>query len=268
MGTNAQTMAWIMDEYSKYHGYSPAIVTGKPIDLGGSVGREAATGRGVVIATEALLADHGKLIEGSTFVIQGFGNVGSWVARLVHELNGKIVAVSDVTGAVRNPDGIDIPAFLEHYKRTGSLTNFDGGHNMNPEELLFQECDVLIPCALGGVLNRENAGDVKAKFVVEAANHPVDPEADEILSKKGVVILPDIYANAGEYFEQYEAMEEDEAESSVKHTRRYIARDRELAEDKLRRNYFRDENTPPVYPEEYFRRRYRMSSMLLKKNRI
>ncbi|GKD91834.1 glutamate dehydrogenase 2, partial [Tanacetum coccineum] len=198
-------MAWIMDEYSKYHGYSPAIVTGKPIDLGGSVGREAATGRGVVIATEALLADHGKLIDGSTFVIQGFGNVGSWVARLVHELNGKIVAVSDVTGAVRNPDGIDIPAFLEHYKTTGSLTNFDGGDNMNPEELLFQECDVLIPCALGGVLTRENAGDVKAKFVVEAANHPVDPEADEILSKKGVIILPDIYANAGgvtvSYFE-------------------------------------------------------------------
>ncbi|KAI3817888.1 hypothetical protein L1987_11688 [Smallanthus sonchifolius] len=185
MGTNAQTMAWISDEYSKFHGYSPAIVTGKPIELGGSLGREAATDRGVVFATEALLAEYGMSIK----------------ARLIHERGGKIIAVNDVTGAVKNPNGIDIPALLEHKEKTGSLSSFDGGDMMNADELLIHECDVLIPCALSGVLTR----DVKAKFIIEAANNPTDPEADEILSKKGVVILPDIYANAGgvtvSYFE-------------------------------------------------------------------
>lgn len=205
MGTNAQTMAWILDEYSKFHGYSPAVVTGKPIDLGGSLGREAATGRGVVYATEALLAEHGKAIKGLTFAIQGFGNVGSWAARLIHEQGGKVIAVSDVTGAVRNLNGIDIPALFQHREATGKLAGFDGTDVMDPNELLTHECNVLIPCALGGVLNRENAGDVRAKFIIEAANHPTDPEADEILSEKGVIILPDIYANAGgvtvSYFE-------------------------------------------------------------------
>ncbi|KAK8686386.1 hypothetical protein V6N13_125411 [Hibiscus sabdariffa] len=199
------TMAWILDEYSKFHGHSPAVVTGKPIDLGGSLGREAATGRGVVYATEALLAEYGKSIEGMTFVIQGFGNVGSWAARLIHEKGGKIVAVSDITGAIKNPNGIDIPELLKHKEATGDLKSFSGGDSMDANEVLVHECDVLIPCALGGVLNRENAADVKAKFIIEAANHPTDPEADEILSKKGVIILPDIYANAGgvtvSYFE-------------------------------------------------------------------
>ncbi|KAK9993889.1 hypothetical protein SO802_023592 [Lithocarpus litseifolius] len=205
MGTNAQTMAWILDEYSKFHGHSPAIVTGKPIDLGGSLGREAATGRGVVYATEALLAEHGKSIKDLTFAIQGFGNVGSWVARLIHEKGGKVIAVSDITGAVKNPSGIDIKELLKHKERTGSLKDFNGGDAMDAHELLVHECDVLIPCALGGVLNRENAAEVKAKYIIEAANHPTDPEADEILCKKGVLILPDIYANAGgvtvSYFE-------------------------------------------------------------------
>ncbi|KAK1399700.1 Glutamate dehydrogenase [Heracleum sosnowskyi] len=205
MGTNAQTMAWILDEYSKFHGHSPAIVTGKPIDLGGSLGRDAATGRGVVYATQALLKEHKKRIEDMTFAIQGFGNVGSWAARLIHERGGKVVAVSDITGAVTNPEGIDIPALQWHKDETGSLKNFSGGDAMSAENLLVHDCDVLIPCALGGVLNRENAGDVRAKFIIEAANHPTDPEADEILSKKGVVVLPDIYANAGgvtvSYFE-------------------------------------------------------------------
>ncbi|XP_076924957.1 glutamate dehydrogenase A-like [Bidens hawaiensis] len=197
MGTNAQTMAWISDEYSKFHGYSPNIVTGKPIEIGGSLGREAATGRGVVFATEALLNEHGKSIKDSTFVVQGFGNVGSWVARLIHERGGKIIAVSDITGALKNTNGIDIPALLEHKERNGSLSSFDGGDKINADELLIHECDVLVPCASSGVLTRENAGDVKAKFIIEGANNPTDPEADDILLKKGVVILPDIYANAG-----------------------------------------------------------------------
>ncbi|KAJ7944673.1 Glutamate dehydrogenase [Quillaja saponaria] len=205
MGTNAQTMAWILDEYSKFHGHSPAVVTGKPIDLGGSLGREAATGLGVVFATEAVLAEYGKSIADIKFAIQGFGNVGSWATKFIHDRGGKVIAISDITGAVKNPNGIDIPALLKHKEDTKSLKGFQGGDIMDPNDLLVHECDVLIPCALGGVLNRENAPDVKAKFVIEAANHPTDPEADEILSKKGVVVLPDIYANAGgvtvSYFE-------------------------------------------------------------------
>lgn len=205
MGTNSQTMAWILDEYSKFHGHSPAVVTGKPIDLGGSLGREAATGLGVFFATEALLAEHGKSISNMKFAIQGFGNVGSWAAKFFHEHGGKVVAVSDITGAIKNPNGIDIPALLKYKKSNKSLNDFQGGNAMDLNNLLVHECDVLVPCALGGVLNKENAADVKAKFIIEAANHPTDPEADEILSKKGVVILPDIYANSGgvtvSYFE-------------------------------------------------------------------
>ncbi|KAH9728450.1 glutamate dehydrogenase 1 [Citrus sinensis] len=192
MGTGPQTMAWILDEYSKFHGHSPAVVTGKPIDLGGSLGRDAATGRGVLFAMEALLNEHGKNIAGQRFVIQGFGNVGSWAARLIGEKGGKIVAVSDISGAIKNSKGIDVP-------------RFSGGDSIDSNSILIEDCDVLIPAALGGVINRENANDIKAKFIIEAANHPTDPEADEILSKKGVVILPDIYANSGgvtvSYFE-------------------------------------------------------------------
>ncbi|KAF3662036.1 Glutamate dehydrogenase A [Capsicum annuum] len=197
MGTNAQTMAWILDEYSKFHGHSPAIVTEKPIDLGGSLGREAETGHGVVYATRALLAEYGKHVKDLTFAIQGFGNVGAWAGKLIHERDGKVVAVSDITGAVKNPNGIDMPALLSHKEKTGKLIDFTDADMMNSDEFLTHECDVLIPCALEGVLNRENADNVKAKFIIEVANHPTDPDADQILSKNGVVILPDVYANAG-----------------------------------------------------------------------
>ncbi|KAH7416369.1 hypothetical protein KP509_14G088200 [Ceratopteris richardii] len=205
MGTNPQTMAWILDEYSKFHGYSPAIVTGKPVDLGGSLGRDAATGRGVLYATEALLKDEGKAVSDQTYVIQGFGNVGSWTARLLFEKGGKVKAVSDITGAVVNSAGLDIPALQKHVEKTGGVKGFAGGDAIDASVILFMECDVLIPAALGGVLNKENAGEVKAKYVIEAANHPTDPDADEILAKKGVIVLPDVYANGGgvtvSYFE-------------------------------------------------------------------
>ncbi|CAA2961502.1 glutamate dehydrogenase 1 [Olea europaea subsp. europaea] len=205
MGTNPQTMAWILDEYSKFHGYSPAVVTGKPIDLGGSLGRDAATGRGVLFATEALLKEYGKTIAGKHVVVQGFGNVGSWAAQLISEQGGKIVAVSDITGAIKNSSGLDIPSLLNHVKETHGVNGFSGGDPVDPNSILAEDCDILIPAALGGVINRENAKDIKAKFIIEAANHPTDPEADEILSKKGVVVLPDIYANSGgvtvSYFE-------------------------------------------------------------------
>ncbi|KAK4770134.1 hypothetical protein SAY87_030666 [Trapa incisa] len=227
MGTGPQTMAWILDEYSKFHSYSPAIVTGKPVDLGGSLGRDAATGRGVLFATEALLNEHGKSVSGQRFVIQGFGNVGSWAAQLISENGGKVVAVSDITGAIKNSNGIDIPALLKHMNETRGVKGFHGGNPIDAKSILVEDCDVLIPAALGGVINRENANEIKAKYIIEAANHPTDPDADEvrlvlsntimsmalflpylflqILSKKGVAILPDIYANSGgvtvSYFE-------------------------------------------------------------------
>lgn len=205
MGTNAQTMAWILDEYSKFHGYSPAVVTGKPIDLGGSLGRDAATGRGVLFATEALLNEYGKSIAGQRFVVQGFGNVGSWAAQLISERGGKIIAASDITGAIKNSKGIDVPNLLKHVKVNRGVKGFCGADSIDPNSILVEDCDILIPAALGGVINRDNAKDIKAKFIIEAANHPTDPEADEILTKKGVVILPDIYANSGgvtvSYFE-------------------------------------------------------------------
>ncbi len=205
MGTNSQTMAWIVDEYSKYHGHAPAVVTGKPLELGGSLGREAATGRGVLYATELVLAEMGQEIAGRTVAIQGFGNVGSHAARLMAERGAKIVAVSDVTGAVRNREGIDVAALLEHVKKTRGVKGFSGGEEIPGDELLYEECDILVPAALGGVLTRETAPHVRAKIVVEAANHPTDPEGDAILAKKGVTVVPDIFANAGgvtvSYFE-------------------------------------------------------------------
>ncbi|XP_021738270.1 glutamate dehydrogenase B-like [Chenopodium quinoa] len=205
MGTNSQTMAWILDEYSKFHGHSPAVVTGKPIDLGGSLGRDAATGRGVLFATEALLNEYGKTVSGQRFVIQGFGNVGSWAARLISELGGKVVAVSDISGAIKNKNGLDIDSLLKHVQENRGVKGFHDADAIDSNSILVEDCDVLIPAALGGVINRDNANEIKAKFIVEAANHPTDPEADEILKKKGVIILPDIYANSGgvtvSYFE-------------------------------------------------------------------
>ncbi|XP_020672980.1 glutamate dehydrogenase 2-like, partial [Dendrobium catenatum] len=139
------------------------------------------------------------------FVLQGFGNVGSWAAKLIHECGGKVIAICDVSGAIENPNGINIEELQKHIASGGNLKDFNGGNVMDPNELLIHECDVLIPCALGGVLNRENAAAVKAKYIIEAANHPTDPEADKIFSEKGVLVLPDIYANAGgvtvSYFE-------------------------------------------------------------------
>jgi glutamate dehydrogenase (NAD(P)+) len=205
MGTNAQTMAWIVDEYEKFAGHAPAVVTGKPVELGGSLGRDAATGRGLLFAAECLFEELGKRVSDFTFAIQGFGNVGSWAARLFHEAGGKITAVSDVSGAVRNPAGLDVPKLFEHSLAKKSVLGFPGGENFPADQLLHQPCDVLIPAALGDVLTKTTAEGVKAKFIIEGANHPTDPDADAILAKKGVTVLPDIYANAGgvtvSYFE-------------------------------------------------------------------
>ncbi|RME76075.1 MAG: glutamate dehydrogenase [Planctomycetota bacterium] len=205
MGTNATVMAWIMSEYSKFHGFSPAVVTGKPLDLHGSAGREEATGRGVMYATEQILGRLDRQIAGSRFSIQGFGNVGSHAARLLAGQGGKIVCVSDIGGAIYNPEGIEIDRLLEHVRETGTVAGFDGAAPIEPEQVLTCECDVLIPAALDGVITRENAEEVRAAVVIEAANGPVLPEADEILERRGIVVVPDIYANAGgvtvSYFE-------------------------------------------------------------------
>ncbi len=206
VNTNAQVMAWIMDEYSKIHGFSPAVVTGKPVDLFGSKGREEATGRGAVFALEEYLRDSGQgEVRGKTFAIQGFGSVGSWAGRFLHERGGTVVAVSDVEGGVHDPEGLDVPRLLQHQKTSGSVVGFPGSDAITNDDLLLLPVDVLVPAALGGVITEANVKDVRARLVLEAANAPTTPEADEALVKRGVTVLPDIYVNAGgvtvSYFE-------------------------------------------------------------------
>jgi glutamate dehydrogenase (NAD(P)+) len=197
MGTNASTMAWIADEYAKFHGWQPGVVTGKPLELGGSLGREAATGRGLVYALENYFESTNEKLAGKRCVVQGYGNVGSWVARLLAEQGASIIAISDVSGAVRNSKGLDLSALDAHVRETKAIAGFSGGEGFSARELLHEPCDVLVPAALGNVLTRATAAGVRAKVILEGANHPTDPEADQLLHDKGVVILPDIYANAG-----------------------------------------------------------------------
>lgn len=197
VNTNAQVMAWVFDEYSSAHGYTPACVTGKPLDMGGSQGREQATGRGVMITMREAAKDLGLDPKNLRVAVQGFGNVGSNAALLIAGLGCTVVAVTDVRGGVQNPAGIDIPALLAHTKATGSVVNFPGTQPISNEKLLEYDCDVLVPAALECVLHQGNAANVKAKLVVEGANLPTTPEADAILERKGVMVVPDILANAG-----------------------------------------------------------------------
>ena len=205
MGSNAQTMAWIVDQFSKYHGWTPAVVTGKPLELGGSEGREAATGQGVFYAIEALMKDEGRALSDLRFAIQGFGNVGSYAAKFISQAGGKIVAISDAGGAIYSKDGIDIESLTLHAQCAGTICGYEGAEAMKRDQLLTVDCDVLIPAALGGVLTREVASEIKAKYIIEAANGPTTPEADEYFIKKGIILLPDIFVNAGgvvvSYFE-------------------------------------------------------------------
>jgi glutamate dehydrogenase (NAD(P)+) len=205
MGTNAETMAWIMNQYEKYHGFNPACVTGKPVELHGADGREEATGRGVAVITQAALQRMKRSLTGSTVAIQGFGNVGSFTARILHEMGAKIVAVSDAFGGVTRAEGLDIPSLLMHSAEHKTVKGFAPGIPITNEELLAADVDVLIPAALGGVLTKENAGSVRAPLIVEAANGPTTADADAILEKQGVLLVPDILANAGgvtvSYFE-------------------------------------------------------------------
>jgi glutamate dehydrogenase (NAD(P)+) len=207
MGTNAQVMAWLMDEYSKRAGYTPAVVTGKPISLGGSLGREEATGQGTVYIMEHYAKEFDQPIDGAAVVIQGFGNVGAHVARLLHERGARILAVSDVDGGIHNDAGLDVPALVEHaYRQRRPVPEFDGGDRIDNVQLFAIPCDWLIPAALGGVISRETfAETLECKVVVEAANTPVTPIGETILRDRGITVLPDFLVNAGgvvvSYFE-------------------------------------------------------------------
>lgn len=207
MGTTPQVMAWIMDTYSMTVGYSvPAVVTGKPIHIGGSEGRREATGRGVILCMQNALRNHGYTApENIKIVIQGFGNVGSNAAAYAHELGFCVIAVNDVRGGIYNPNGLDIPAVLKYFEANGTLVGYPDADSIGSSELLTLPCDVLIPAAMESQITKKNAADVKARFIVEGANGPTTPEADDILNDRGIFIVPDILANSGgvivSYFE-------------------------------------------------------------------
>jgi glutamate dehydrogenase (NAD(P)+) len=205
VSTNAQVMAWMMDEYGKLHGHTPAIVTGKPIPLEGSFGREAATGRGLVYLYREAAPTLGLSPAETRFVVQGYGNVGSWAARILQQLGATLVGASDHRGAIRNDSGIDAEALARHVAEGGSLPEFERAEVIDPEDLLAIECDVFIPAALGGMIHADNADRLACKMVIEGANSPTTPKADAILADKGIYVIPDVMANAGgvvvSYFE-------------------------------------------------------------------
>jgi glutamate dehydrogenase (NAD(P)+) len=205
MGTDAQVMAWIMNEYAKYEGFHPACVTGKPVEFHGSAGREAATGFGLAIITREMLAREQRTVAGTTFAIQGYGNVGSYTARFLAQMGGKIIGISDAYGAVVNREGLDIAELDRHMAISHKIVGFKGGDATTNEQLLTMPVDVLIPAALGGVFDRELAKAVQARMIVEAANGPTWPEADHVFVARGIPVVPDVLANAGgvvvSYFE-------------------------------------------------------------------
>jgi glutamate dehydrogenase (NAD(P)+) len=225
VNTNAQTMAWMMDEYGKLHGHTPAAVTGKPISLEGSYGREAATGRGLVYLYEEAAPECDLQPEDTRFVVQGFGNVGSWAARLMQDLGCKLVGASDANGAIRSDEGIDAYALAEHVKEGGGVPEFEGVDPIEPDDLLEVDCEVFFPAALGGMIHADNADRIRCRMVIEGANSPTTPKADAILAENGVHVIPDVMANAGgvivSYFEWVQNMqhlrwEEDEVNARLR----------------------------------------------------
>jgi len=205
VNTNAKVMVWVMDEFGKRHGYTPAVVTGKPIEMGGSQGRQAATGRGCAYVTEQTCKHFGINLKNATIVIQGFGNVGSFYAQCIRESGAKIIAISDVSGGYHNSKGIDIAAAVEYLQTHRTLEGFAGGDHISNDELLALECDILVPAALGHVIHSKNVDKIKTKLIMEAANSPITPAADLVLEERQIPVVPDILANAGgvtvSYFE-------------------------------------------------------------------
>jgi glutamate dehydrogenase (NAD(P)+) len=208
MGTDAKSMAWLMDEFHRLEGFQPACVTGKPVELFGAPGREEATGRGVAMIAAATLKENKIKVEGATVVIQGFGNVGRYAALVCQELGMKVIAISDVTGGIVDKKGIDIQSIFS-YK---TLEDVKVNERIGSAEVLTLECDILIPAALGGVINESNASEINARFIVEGANQPITIAADRELRTQGVVIVPDILANSGgvmgSYFEWTQNIQE------------------------------------------------------------
>ena len=213
VGTDANTMAWIFDTFSMNKGHSVlGVVTGKPLTIGGSLGREEATARGGVYCMQAALAQQQRPLEGLNIAVQGFGNVGSFFAKFVAELGANVIAVSDSTGGLYNDKGLDVAAAFAHKRRGGSLSELKGGDRITNDELLRLDCDVLAPCALEQVITEANADKVLARMVVEGANGPVTPAADLMLESNGILVLPDVLANAGgvvvSYFEWVQGLQE------------------------------------------------------------
>ncbi len=213
VGTNPQTMAWIMDTYSMHHGYSiPAVVTGKPIPIGGSQGRLEATGRGVMIAAREAARHVGLPLQGAKVVVTGYGNVSSVAAYLLADQGCTVVGASDSRGGVYNPRGFDPRALLKHKAETGSVVDFPGTERVPVEEVVTLPCDILVPGALEGEITAKNAAQVKARIICEGANGPTTPDADEILDQKGILVIPDILANSGgvivSYFEWVQGLQQ------------------------------------------------------------
>jgi glutamate dehydrogenase (NAD(P)+) len=206
MGTNSQVMGWIMNQYQKYHGFSPGVVTGKPVELHGIPGREEATGRGVGHLAFKLMSRLGRKPQQTRVALQGFGNVGAHAAKFLNEAEFKLVAVSDVSGGYYRPGGLDIPKMLQYsLEHQGSLKGYPEAERISNEQLLELDVELLIPAALGGVITAQNAPRIKAPLIIEAANQPVWPDADQIFEERGTLVLPDILANSGgvtvSYFE-------------------------------------------------------------------
>jgi len=213
VGTDGRVMAWIFDTYSMNKGHSVlGVVTGKPLTIGGSLGRQEATARGALYCVREAVRKRQLSLQTTTVAVQGFGNVGSFLARFLAEDGAKVIAISDSVTGLYNANGIDVHAAIAHKRETGSLVGFRGAERITNDELLLLDCDVLAPCALEQVITDENAARVKAKIVVEGANGPVTPAADDILEDKGILVLPDILANSGgvivSYFEWVQGLQE------------------------------------------------------------
>ncbi len=216
VNTNSQTMAWLLDTYSQLKGHPcPGVVTGKPVELGGSKGRNSATGRGVVISTKLLLAQHGKELAGTTVAIQGMGNVGANAARVFYHRGVKVLAISDISGGLYCEDGLDIDTISVFLDQEGALLKdyqAPGIQHISNEEVLTCQCDVLVPAAMENQITAENADKLNCSFIVEAANGPTTEEADAILEKRGITLIPDIFANSGgvivSYFEWVQNIQE------------------------------------------------------------
>jgi len=212
LGTNPQIMAWIMDTYSMHRGYTiPAVVTGKPVEVGGSLGRYQATGRGVGFIALETLKRMGMGAEGVAIAVQGFGNVGSATALALHEAGCRVVGISDIEGGIYNAHGLDPNEVLVHVREAGTVVGYDGADSITNQELLALPVDILVPAAVEEVLTKDNASQVRAKLIIEGANGPTTPDADRILQDKGILLIPDILANAGgvtvSYFEWVQGLQ-------------------------------------------------------------